>query len=79
MSNQMLSYFDFPESFAAGSRRGGCPSRGAEEDVLLFAVLVHCEELLLLSVEETDDIAAFQHIVKILFMLHEERYLPWCS
>ena len=42
-----------------------------EEDVLLLLVLVHGEELFLLSVEQPDDVVPLQDVLLVLFVLEE--------
>lgn len=71
-----MAYLHLPKGLAGRGRRGRRPRREPEEDHLLLFVLVHGEELLLLGMEESDDVAALQDVVLILAVLQEERDLP---
>lgn len=45
---------DFPQCFAAGGRSSRLPASGSEKNILLLPVVVTCEELLLLCMEQPD-------------------------
>lgn len=55
-NTQCSRYLYFPECFGTGGGGGRLSQGGPEEDVLLIPVLVTCQELLLLGVEQTHHI-----------------------
>ena len=54
----MRTDLNLPECFAGGGGRGRGAGREAQEDHLLLLVLVHCQELFLLGVEQPHHVAA---------------------
>jgi len=71
-----LTYFNFPQSLAASSRGSAGPASRSEKHVLLLFVFVHRQELLLLGVEQSHHVAAFENLLLILPVLHEKSHLP---
>lgn len=55
-------YLDLPEGFAAGGRGSRLPSSSAKENVLLFSVVVACQEFLLLCMEQPYNITLEREI-----------------
>lgn len=71
-----FTHFNFPEGLAASSGGGRSATSGAEEHMLRLFVLVHGEEFFLFGVEQAHDVAAFENLVQIFTVLHEQSHLP---
>ena len=74
----VLDHLDLPERLRGHGRGGGGPGCQPQEHWLLLPILVHCEELLLLGVEQSDHVPAFEDILLVLLVLKEQVYLPAC-
>ena len=74
----VLDHLNLPESLRGHCRGGGGPGRQPQEHRLLLTILVHCEKLLLLGVEQPDHVPALEDVLLVLLVLEEQVYLPAC-
>ena len=74
----VLDHLDLPERLRGHGRGGGGPGRQPQEHRLLLTILVHCEKLLLLGVEQPHHVPALEDILLVLLVLEEQVYLPAC-